>query len=645
MLTRVLAPFLAACLMMLAPALVRAQDSARWVLVVEGGIPPFLRGELRIRRQQEKWAGTLAMEDADTLLLVSDIRLAGDSLWFEVPLVGGLRFGGQRTMSGFAGSAAAADGLPRQWTATLLAPGREYYPSAPRFALRQIEITSSANAGIVPARWATPALSPGRLAAIDSAYRRTATQSGWRPLEGAALTRERSARALGLADRSATLALLHATLADIEKGIPDPKVRQQFAALFHPSGHWLADLHEAAQWFAAPRQFGWQLAAAAPALAAIGYLPPDAVDETALLTAAYRLAVLGSTDSLALAETLRPIDSLPPSSRQALRVLLAGYRDAEVWQAHALQFLLEAPWFPATLPVHSIEQLVRRGPMGTADSTPRIETRLFGAPQAVARAGTSDSLARLLVHLENPSALAWYDVHGPDGLLRELHLLPPAVDSTTTLAGSAGDYRLTTCRAEAAVAGTGFLEPVDAVVIEPAIPPLLAIGTAVHEWIHILYERAWQSGGGWTLSGSNVAGFHLASPVLSEGAAEWQAEAVLTPLATRYPLVWVLEAEKRAAMAQSDPHDPHLAGYLLARELERRAGAVAASRLLVRYAADPVALARDPAARLPASATGTGLRLELPAERAVIPETRFTVEDMVPDILGARIHAPGAPRP
>jgi hypothetical protein len=32
----------------------------------------------------------------------------------------------------------------------------------------------------------------------------------------------------------------------------------------------------------------------------------------------------------------------------------------------------------------------------------------------------------------------------------------------------------------------------------------------------------------------------------------------------------------------------------------------------------------------------------LPAERAVIPETRFSVDDMVPDVLSVLIHAPPA---
>ena len=645
LLTRSISTLLAASLAALAPATARAQDAGRWVLVVEGGIPPYLRGELRIQQQPTGFAGTLALEDADTLLRVADIRVVGDSLWFEVPLVGGLEFSGRRTTEGFAGSAAASDGLPRRWSASHLGATREYYPSAPRFTMRQIDIASAVNAGVIPGRWAEPALGPGRLAVIDSAYRRSAAQAGWRLLEGAALSREREIRALGLADRRATLDLLHAALADIAAGITDPEVRRQFADIFRPGGRWVADLHEAAQWLAAARQSGWRLEATAPALKALGYLPADSVDETSLLSAAYRLRLLGSTDSTALRQMLRPIDGVPRSSQLALEALLDGYGDAEQWQARALRFLLEAPWLPAGLPSRSVKALVRRGPLPTADSTPLVESRLFGAPQAVARAGTSDTLVRMLVHLENPSALAWYDVHGARGLLGILHLLPAAVDSNTALAGPAGEIHLTSCRAEAAVAGVGFLEAADAVVIEPAIAPLLALGTVVHEWVHILYERAWQEGGGWTMEGASVARLRLSSPVLSEGVAEWQAEAILAPVASRIPLVWVLEAEKRAAMAQGDARDPHLVGYLLARELDRRAGTATAARLLVRYADDPVALARNPAARLPAATRAADLRLGLPAERAVIPETRFSVEDMIPDVLAVRIHAPPGQKP
>ncbi len=642
LLTRSIAMLLVSSLAAFAPTPACAQSAGRWVLVVEGGMPPYLRGELRIQQRATGFTGTLGLEDADTLVGVTAIRLQGDSLWFEVPLVGGLRFAGRRTTEGFAGTADARDGLPRAWTASHLNPDREYYPSAPRFTLRQIDISSHADAGIIPGRWAGPALTAARLAAVDSAYRRSAAAAGWRPLEGIAMVRDREARALGLADRAATIELLHATLSTIAAGIADPSVRQQFDAIFRPGGHWVADLHEAAVWFAATRQAGWRLTATAPVLDAIGYLPADSVDETALLYAAYRLRLLGSADSTALQQLLRPLDSLPPASRRALTSLLDGYREAEQWQARALRFLLEAPWLPAALQDRSVAEMVRRGPLPAPDSTPLVVSRLFGAPQAVARAGSPDALVRRLVRPENPSAQSWYEVHGAGGLLRMLHLLPPAVDSNTSLAGPSGDIRLTTCQAEAQVAGAGFLEPADAIVIEPAIPPLLAVGTAVHEWVHILYERAWQQSGGWTMTGSAVASLHLANPVLSEGIAEWQAEAVLAPLAARYPLVSVLELEKRAAMTRSDVEDPHLVGYLLARELDRRAGAGGAARLLVRYADDPVALARDPAARLPAAAGGTDVRLVLPAERAVIPETRFSVEDMVPDVVAVLIHAPPA---
>jgi hypothetical protein len=638
--TRTPAASLLACLAILAPGPAHAQDAGRWVLVVEGGIPPYLRGELRIQQRGTGFSGTLALEDADTLIGVSDIRLLGDSLWFEVPLVGGLRFAGRRTTEGFAGTADASDGQPRAWTASHLDTTREYYPSSPRFTVRQIDVGSHADAGVIPARWAGPALTAARLAAIDSAYRQSAAAAGWRPLEGTALAREREARALGLADRAATIDLLHATLNTIATGIADPSVRQQFDAIFRPGGRWVADLHEAAEWFASSRQAGWRLAATAPVLDALGYLPADSVDETALLYGAYRLRLLGSADSTALQQLLRPLDSLPPASRRALTSLLDGYREAEQWQARALRFLLGAPWLPVAMPERSVAELMRRGPLPAGDSLPLVASRLFGSPQAVARAGTPAALVRRLVRLENPSALSWYEVHGAGGLLRMLHLLPPAADSNTSLAGPSGEIRLTTFRSEAEVAGTGFLEPADAIIIEPAIPPLLAIGTAVHEWIHILYERAWQENGGWTMTGAAVAGLHLASPVLSEGIAEWQAEAVLAPLAVRYPLVSVLELEKRAAMARSDVKDPHLVGYLLALELNRRAGAGGAGRLLVRYADDPVALARDPAARLPVAAGGTDLRLALPLERAVIPETRFSVEDMVPDVIAVLIHAP-----
>src|SRR5882672_1621799 len=81
----------------------RAQQEVRYVLVITGGIPPYLRGELRLSRSGRAWRGTLAMEDRDSLVPVTAIAHPGDSLLFEAPLLGGMSFRGRQVRDNVAG--------------------------------------------------------------------------------------------------------------------------------------------------------------------------------------------------------------------------------------------------------------------------------------------------------------------------------------------------------------------------------------------------------------------------------------------------------------------------------------------------------------------------------------------------------------
>jgi hypothetical protein len=127
--------------------------------------------------------------------------------------------------------------------------------------------------------------------------------------------------------------------------------------------------------------------------------------------------------------------------------------------------------------------------------------------------------------------------------------------------------------------------------------------------------------------------------VLAEGLAEWEAERVLAPLIGRWPLLGVFEAEKRAAMAAQAPDDPHLLGYRLAGGLSARVTDATLVRLLVRYAGDLDGLSRDPA--LAKAALG---RRPVPpsgySTPVLIPETRFSVDDISPEIIGTRLVVP-----
>jgi hypothetical protein len=627
-------------ILLLAAAPLRAQAEARFVLVVTGGIPPYLRGELRLSRQGQAWRGTLAMEDRDSLLVVTGIRITGDSLLFEAPLLGGMRFRGRQHDANFAGEAAAADGVARDWTGNRLSDAQEYYPSPPRFTLRQIVIGGVRGSGALPAPLSALLL-PARQA--DSLYRSRAAAANWPALDGAALASDRGSRVLGLLDRTATLAAQRAALSAIADGITDLAVRRRFTALFHPAGSWVIDVHDAALRFAVLAQPTFRLEAIGPALRSLGDPVTDSASVEQLLAAAYRLVQLRASDAAAWSALLTATDSAAPSSRRSLLTLLSSYDAALDWYGDALRFLLTEGWLPAGLPARTVSGLVRAVPLGAADSLPAIRARLLGYAQAYPHIRTPDDWVDSLVRPDNPNARDWLAHHGRGDLLLVLRRLPATFDSGTVVAEGRDEYRVSTIGLAAAQRETGFLEPADEIVIEPGLAPLLAVQTVVHEWIHILHERARERAGlAWRIGSGGTARYQPVTPLLAEGLAEWEAERALAPLIARLPLIGVFEAEKRAAMAAETPDDAHLLGYRMAGGMATRVADSTLIRLLVRHGDDPEGLARESeligrSGKLAKSAPAGALP---DSTSALIPEIRFAIDDETPEVIGARLVVP-----
>ena len=341
---------------------------------------------------------------------------------------------------------------------------------------------------------------------------------------------------------------------------------------------------------------------------------------------------------------LQAADSAPAASRRALATLLAGYEAALDWHRTALRFLLTEPWLPAGVPGPAISDLVRALPLEADGAVPTIRSRLLGYAQAFPHIRIPDRWVDSLVRPDNPNARDWLAHHGRAELLQVLRRLPAAFDTGTVVAQGGDEFRLTTVGQEAAVRETGFLEPADEIVIEPGLAPLLAVQTVVHEWIHILHEHARERAGqAWRIGSEGSARYQPVTPVLAEGLAEWEAERALAPVIARLPLLGLFEAEKRAAMAADAPDDPHLVGYRLVAGLAGRLGDAALVKVLARAADDPEALARDPVLRLPAQGhTGTRLHASPPSYSAstLVPETRFLVDDVFPEVIGVRLVVP-----
>src|SRR6185436_3814435 len=105
-------------------------------------------------------------------------------------------------------------------------------------------------------------------------------------------------------------------------------------------------------------------------------------------------------------------------------------------------------------------------------------------------------------------------------------------------------YRVTSVGLAGTESFNGFLEPRDLVLLDPSYEPLLALGTLVHEWQHLLHEHLRDSAAVFPVAGGPVRLTQL-NPFLAEGLAEWAAEQILLPVSERYPLLRFGEAEKR----------------------------------------------------------------------------------------------------
>jgi hypothetical protein len=435
------------------------------------------------------------------------------------------------------------------------------------------------------------------------------------------------------------------TLAQIREGIADPRLRLRFDAVFRArNGAWIADLHDAALDRAGRRLRGASWRGAHPGLVAAGWLGPGDTTSATVAQSLYRLAHLQRTDTTRFRLAMERV-RLAPEAAPVVEALLTGYDEAARWHAEAVTFLISAPWIaggpgrpPRALPALLAEF------WGRPVVLPEVETAWFGYAQAVPRYAAPPELVQRLLEPDNWTGAEWLRRNGDRRLLTILQRLGADSFPPVTVVTARGPLRLTTVRRLAAERAGGFLAPEDAVVVDPGFPPLLALGSIVHEWQHLEFERArWAAGGTAVPAVEGPGGTVLlrpSEPIVTEGFAEWSTELVLAPLERRYPFLAVAERLKRARFAVTQPDDPHLAGYLLARTLAAALPAADAAARLVAASVDPTAVLDDrrvaeawqrhrgAADRRTASA-GAGL---------LVPETRFTIEGGWPDVVETRIH-------
>jgi len=558
---------------------------------------------------------------------------------------GAVQFRGRWSGDAMGGQASAADSLPREWSATRLAEAIEYYPTLPRFTLHQIIAGTPEGSQRLPGPIAALAAAHGALAAVDTAYLRAASAAGISALRGGELEEGHTLRAMGAWRRLSLVDAARATLEAIRDNLPDPRTRARFDGLFHPKGQWLTDIHDAALFRARLERPGTSWEAAVPALAQARLLPASVDTVDAVPLALYRLYALAEADSLAYRRTIGDMMRSDATSAAAVAALVIGYQRAAPWYLEAMRFFLVTPWLPDSGRLRSLTDLVREAWDSPDLVAPVLDTHLFGYPQAAPRVSVPPILFDHLVTPENRPAREWLNRHGRVEFLRLVRRLAPVSDTNTVIVTDRGTLRFTTVRREAAEHANGFLEPEDVLLLDPSYSPLLAMGTLIHEWQHVLFERerSQSEGTGWRRSADSTVTLIPGNPFISEGVAEWMAERILGPVAARHPLIAVGEPEKRAVMGRDEPDDPHLLGYLIVRGLARSGISPGELiRLLVRHSDDPAGLLRETAlARVLAPYRGAADRTFPPTGyRVLIPETRFTIEDLYPDLLGVRIVVP-----
>jgi hypothetical protein len=627
------------------PATLAAQGSraaGRWRVVIEGLGPAAALGELHLRATGAECEGTLALSLEDRAPVpLGTCRVDGqDSLSFRYEGEHPLEFRGRLQGRSITGSVWRAEEPAARWTATPAPPQIEFYTSTPRFTLTQLVGGTYGTERRLPGAVVATARPDGWRTSLDAAYADAARRAGLAALDPDALAQPGASRVLGLSDRAATLRAVEQALVRIRASL----LREEqgpFDRLFRAPGGHRTDFYGVALEFARRRapKVTWPAV-----LAALQVRIPAGADPE--LTAVRVLHGLWSRgDSSAIAAARVAARAASAEDGRTLDAMLDGCEAAESWQRAALTALLTWHWVPGAATPRSPAELVRAAWLAAAPgdsapvaAVPAIVTRRFGDPQAVPRYGVPATLRPRVVRTENWSAGAWLERHGYDGLFEVLHRLDwPGLDGVTLTDGGE-PIRLTSVPRRAGETLNGFLEPRDAIAVEPTYMPVFALGAVVHEWIHLLVETRRLERGAVEHEGALL--LPAADPWLAEGLAEAWSERVLAPAYAAVPLLALSEAEKRARLARATPDDPHVLGYLIVR------AALASNddqRTFVRFldAPDLAAIARGPelASVWRAGAGAPDLVVPLASRRFLVPETTFTITDNVPDAVRATIRS------
>lgn len=581
--------------------------------------------------------GQLVLESDSAPALVTGTLGAGGAIELRATSPLGLTLSGSLEGDRLAG--VIAGGGHRTWLAERLPAGTEYYPAPPRFRAREIILHERAGLARLAGVGSAAARAAGDSAGIVVAgYRALSVAAGLEPLDETGLRRDDLLFAMGLFRRSEMLRASRTVLQTIRDGLSGDTLRARFDHLFRPRGRWIVDIHDDARERVVQKfpDFRWE------ALVAITTLPEVArerlpVGADSVPFGLYRLYVLSMNEPELYALRLEELRRMDPSVAAGAERYVQAYTEATEWYRNVIEFFMTRPWFEE----RSLTALVADAWPWPADvAAPAVRTRGYGYPEGSPRVMPSAPEVARLVMPENWSAREWLARHGDQGLLKAMGDLPR--EPPNTVLDEATDAWIVTSVAQRREEDpTGFLEPENAVVLDPSYVPTLALGTVVHEWLHILHERRRAAVTLYaTATGDTVARYRAPALLPAEGLAEWLTDIAMAPVIRRFPLLGLGEAAKRATMALTRPSDAHLTGYLIVRNvaalLDDRPATVA---LFLAGMNDPDSVLRHRrVARAWASYRGSAMTLiEVTAPRWLVPETTFVIDDRTVFVVRRRL--------
>lgn len=607
-----------------------AQADSRWALEIRGPTGAE-HGELRLDGQ----GGRLLLESADTAWVrLGGLRVADGRIAFWLP-ASGRRFDGAFDAVLMQGTLVESDGRSLRWSAERIPAGISRWPVRPRVQVRQLLLGSGPSTVVLPAGWR--AILPPTSALI--AERDSLAHSAGLPLPTA--NELLNAQRVALGFDSASRAVARALLRRIATG---PSADNAFHQLFGTADQLRFDLHQVAFASVAAKRSPERLIPDVLARGLAVFAPgvPLAADSLALYAAAWRAWSRSRTDTTESQRVLEALAVRDPVAFRAVRAILAGYDESVGWWADAVRWLLTNAWIETPQGWRSPANLVATFWGRPLLPLPPLEPTHFGSVQAVPVVGASRLGVRLIRPL-NAIAAEWLSQGGQADALAVWRAVDVA--DTLTVVRNGRSMQLTAPAAVARSRLGGFLAGHDAIRIEPAISPIFAVVTAIHEWQHLLLEGARLEGSAPGLVETpDELRLLEGNPWLAEGAAEWATEAVLAPARRSTPLLPLMEALKRGSIGLTGADDPHVLGYLLVRALATRSSDPALLReRLIRLLHDPVALAREYRLDLPVR-SGEPIRLNRPVSPGVIPEIDFTWDDGVAEKLSRRLLIPAHPQ-